>query len=85
MKRPESRQTVTGLVVNQSPAVPRDLVRRVRAILHQAKRNGLAAQNRDNHPHFRGWLEGMIAYIAMVKPEVGRKLRWELASLESPR
>jgi RNA-directed DNA polymerase len=75
VQRPESRQVVTGLVTNVSPAVPKDLVRRIRAILHRAKSEGLAAQNRDHHPHFRSWVEGMIAYIAMVKPDVGAKLR----------
>jgi retron-type reverse transcriptase len=75
VQRPESRQTVTGLVVNAAPAVPRDVVKRVRAILHRAKTEGLAAQNRDGHPNFRGWVEGMIAYIGMAQPDVGRKLR----------
>lgn len=77
VKRPESRQTVTGLVVNSSPAVPRHIVRRIRAILHRARSQGLAAQNRDGHPNFRMWVEGMIAYIAMARPDVGRRLRAE--------
>jgi len=82
--RPESRQTVTGLVVNVTPAVPRRLVRRLRAILHRAKTEGLAAQNRQGHPNFRGWVEGMIAYIAMAKPDVGRALRAALEKAASP-
>jgi RNA-directed DNA polymerase len=73
--RPESRQTVTGLVVNAAPAVPRRLVRRLRAILHRAKSEGLAAQNRIGRPNFRRWMEGMIAYIAMSRPHVGNKFR----------
>jgi retron-type reverse transcriptase len=81
VKRPESRQTVTGLVVNAAPAVPRDVVRRVRAILHRARTEGLAAQNRDGHPNFRGWVEGMIAYIAMARPDAGARLRAELERL----
>lgn len=81
VQRPESRQSVTGLVVNAAPAVPRDMVRRIRAILHRAKREGLAAQNREKHPNFRGWVEGMIAYIAMVKPETGAKLKSELEAI----
>jgi retron-type reverse transcriptase len=79
--RPESRQTVTGLVVNSAPAVPRDVVRRVRAILHRAKTEGLAAQNRQNHPNFRGWVEGMVAYIAMARPDIGARLRADLDRL----
>lgn len=83
VQRPESRQSVTGLVVNATPAVPRDVVRRLRAILHKAKTEGLAAQNRDGHPNFHGWVEGMIAYVAMVKPETGERLRAALAEVDA--
>jgi RNA-directed DNA polymerase len=75
VQRPNTAQVVTGLVVNQHVAVPREAVRRLRAILHRAGREGLAAQNRDNHPHFEAWVRGMIAYITMVDPDQGRKLR----------
>lgn len=81
VQRKQTRQTVTGLVVNVAPAVPRDVVRRVRAILHRAKTEGLNAQNRENHPNFRAWLGGMIDYISMVKPELGKKFREELGGL----
>lgn len=81
VQRPESRQSVTGLVVNVAPAVSRDVVRRIRAILHRAKTEGLEAQNRDRHPNFRGWLEGMIAYIAMVKPNVADGFRQQLSRI----
>jgi retron-type reverse transcriptase len=75
VQRPNTAQVVTGLVVNKQVAVPRDMVRRLRAILHRARREGLAAQNRDNHPHFEAWVRGMIAYVTMANAEQGRKLR----------
>ncbi len=75
VQRKHGRQTVTGLVVNDQLGVPRPLIRRIRAILHNAKRTGLAAQNRNNEPHFESWLRGMIAYIEMVNPTQGYKLR----------
>ncbi|MFO0851806.1 MAG: reverse transcriptase family protein [Gemmataceae bacterium] len=81
VQRPEARQSVTGLVVNAAPAVPQDVVRRLRAILHRAKAEGLAAQNRDGHPDFRGWVEGMIAYVGMVKPAAAEPLKAALAAL----
>jgi retron-type reverse transcriptase len=84
VQRPETRQTVTGLVVNAAPAVPRSMVRRLRAILHRAKSEGLAAQNRDGHPNFHGWVTGMIAYVAMARPDVGEKLRAALADVTRP-
>ncbi len=74
VKRPNARQSVTGLVVNANPGVPRDVVRRLRAILHRAKAEGLAAQNRTGEPNFRSWVDGMIAYVAMSRPAVGAKL-----------
>jgi retron-type reverse transcriptase len=77
-------QSVTGLVVNDRPGVPRATVRRLRAILHRARFEGLDAQNREGRPDFRAWLEGMIAYVGMVRPEVGAKLRAELKKLTSP-
>ena len=82
VQRPENRQSVTGLVVNVAPAVPRDVVRRIRAILHRARAEGLEPQNRDGHPNFLGWLEGMIAYIAMVKPNVAAGFQKQFAELD---
>ena len=78
VQRPNARQTVTGLVVNDAPAVPRDIVRRLRAILHRAKAEGLEAQNRTGEPNFRAWVDGMIAYVSMAKPAVGGTLRQAL-------
>jgi RNA-directed DNA polymerase len=75
VQRRNASQRVTGLVVNDHVAVPRDMVRRLRAILHRARTTGLAAQNRENHPHFEAWVRGMIAYVAMSNAEQGRKLR----------
>jgi RNA-directed DNA polymerase len=81
IKRPNVRQTVTGLVVNDNPGVPRDVVKRLRAILHRAKTEGLAAQNRGREPNFRAWVEGMIAYIAMSRPALGEKFRLALKDI----
>ncbi|HEY7087008.1 MAG TPA: hypothetical protein VH518_02900, partial [Tepidisphaeraceae bacterium] len=72
--RQNSAQAVTGIIVNDKPGVGRDVVRRLRAILHRAKTEGLAAQNRQKHPHFTAWVRGMIAYIQMVNPAKGQTL-----------
>jgi RNA-directed DNA polymerase len=67
-------QTVTGIVVNERPGVPRADVRRVRAfcIEHDAKDSRAQARGR---PNFRAWLEGTIGYICMVNPQQGQPLR----------
>src|SRR5690606_4205412 len=74
-------QMVTGLVVNDRPGVPRAEIRRLRAILHRARSEGLARQNRNDHPDFLAWLRGKIAYVAMSRPEVGAQLREELEAV----
>jgi len=81
VQRPGRRQTVTGVVVNRRPNVPRPLVKRLRAILHKAKKDGLAAQNRQQRENFVPWLDGMIAYVQMVNPEKGGKLREQFKAL----
>ena len=69
------RQEVTGIVVNVKVGVPRDELKRLRAILHQAKKTGLEAQNREKSPDFRRVLEGKIAYVMMVDRAKGQKLK----------
>jgi retron-type reverse transcriptase len=73
--RKSTRQLVTGVVVNDRPGIERQTVRRLRAILHRAKFEGLATQNRENLPHFDAWLGGMIAYVHMVNPKQAEPLR----------
>ncbi|HUY90014.1 MAG TPA: reverse transcriptase family protein [Pirellulales bacterium] len=81
VQRGNTAQTVTGLVVNRRVAAPRATVRRLRAILHRARWEGLAAQNRSGHPHFEAWVRGMIAYISMANAEQGGKLQAAFDSL----
>jgi retron-type reverse transcriptase len=76
-----TRQTVTGVVVNARPGVPRKLYKRLRAILHRAKHEGLAKQNREKRPNFEAWLAGMIAYIKMVNAKQGTELAAAFESL----
>lgn len=76
------RQEVTGIVVNVRPGIARDEVRRLRAILHQARKTGLEAQNREKHLAFRSYLEGKIAYVRMVDPVKGLKLKAALDELK---
>jgi retron-type reverse transcriptase len=82
MLRQSARQLVTGIVVNDRPGISRKTVRRLRAILHRAKTEGLAAQNRHGHPNFDGWVRGMIAYISMVNPQQAKPLAEAMAALD---
>ncbi len=76
--RRNTAQYVTGLVVNDRPSLSRKELRQLRAILHRAQREGLERQNRDGRPNFAAWLRGKIAYVRMVRPEIGVKLQQQL-------
>ncbi|UQA58688.1 reverse transcriptase family protein [Polyangium aurulentum] len=75
------RQSVTGIVVNDKLSVPREEVRKLRAILHAAKTTGLAAQNREGIPHFEAYVRGKVAYLHMVDPERAAPLLRALEAL----
>ena len=81
IQRASGRQSVTGIVVNDRLALPREEVRRLRAILHGARTTGLAAQNRSHRPDFEPWVRGKLAYLAMVDPERGGAMLREFATL----
>lgn len=71
------RQTVTGVVVNAKPNLPRADYELLKATLTNCVRKGTASQNRKNHPDFRAHLAGRVAHAAAVNPARGRKL-WAL-------
>lgn len=73
------RQEVTGVTVNTKTGVSREYVRRLRAILHNAARHGLASQNRDGHPHFAAYLRGCVAWVSMVDASKRETLEAALA------
>jgi RNA-directed DNA polymerase len=81
IQRRNSQQSVTGVVVNDGAAAPRKLRKRMRAILHQAQKTGLALQNRHGHDHFEGYVQGMISYISMLNPKQGEALKRDLRKL----
>ncbi len=76
--RSNTRQIVTGLVVNKQLATPRMLRRRLRAILHNARTQGLEAQNRQGRRNFRAYLSGLIAFVHSANPQHAEALRLSL-------
>jgi hypothetical protein len=69
------RQTVTGIVVNARPNVPRAEYDRLKALLHNAARNGPGELDRDR-------VLGRIAWVASLNPARGAKLRTAFAAIE---
>lgn len=62
------RQRVTGLVVNDGPAVSRRDYDDLRALLHNCTRTGPDAQNTEAHPAFREHLLGRISWAGTGRP-----------------
>jgi retron-type reverse transcriptase len=72
---------VTGIVVNRRPGTRRREVRRLRAILHNAKKTGLSSQNRFAHPQFAAHLYGRIGFVQMINAEQAAPLIKAIESL----
>lgn len=78
--RPSGQMRVTGLVTNQGLSVPREERRRFRAILHACEQRGVSSET-TGHSEPRAYLLGFAAYVEMVQPEVGKKLRAQVKRL----
>ncbi|HSG69580.1 MAG TPA: reverse transcriptase family protein [Planctomycetaceae bacterium] len=73
------RQSIAGVVVNQSTNVRRADYDRLKATLTNCIRHGAESQNRNDYENFRSHLEGRISFVEMLNPAKGRRLRslWE--------
>lgn len=71
--RPNSRQKVTGVIVNQKPNPPKKLVRKIRQEIFYCRKFGL-----EGHCEKTGYeveeflrrLKGLIGYVRMSRPEL---------------
>ncbi len=69
------RQTITGIVVNARPNVPRAEYDRLKATLHHAVRDGPQGLDREQ-------VLGRIAWVASLNPTRGRKLCSTFAAID---
>lgn len=78
------RQEVTGVVVNDKPGVPRDELRRFRALLHQIDKHGPAGKTWGNGDgDVLTAALGFAAYVAMVDKAKGDVLRAKVLALKA--
>lgn len=78
------RQQVAGVVLNQKLNQPRAEYDRLRATLHNCIRHGAASQNRSGHPRFREHLGGRIAWVNMLNPNRGARLKQLYQQIDWP-
>ncbi|MEQ1506634.1 MAG: reverse transcriptase family protein [Myxococcota bacterium] len=69
--RKGGRQEVTGLVVNRRLGVPRELVRRWRAVLHQVRTSGPDGRRFGPSADVYASLVGFASFVRMVEPDKG--------------
>ena len=69
-----SRQSVTGIVVNEKLNVTRSERDQLKAILHNCVRHGPMSQNRTALVDFRGHLMGRLAHVKMITPHHGQRM-----------
>ena len=80
------RQILTGIVVNESPNVPRPDFDRLKAVLHDAASHGPSVANRDGLSDFRAHLLGRISWVAASNPQRAERLRRTFDAVDwSPR
>jgi RNA-directed DNA polymerase len=75
LMRAATRQRITGIVVNHHPNIARADVDVLKATLTNCARHGPASQNRDARPNWQAYLSGKVAYVQMVNPARGLRLR----------
>ena len=62
-------------MTNQRPNIVRQDFDRLKAVLTNCVRLGPASQNREGRPRFRAHLEGRVAFVEMINPNKGKRLR----------
>ncbi|MCE9521978.1 MAG: reverse transcriptase family protein [Alphaproteobacteria bacterium] len=70
-----TRQSVTGLVVNQHINIARPDYDNLKATLTNCARHGAPSQNREGHADFRAHMDGRVAWVENVNRRRGEKLR----------
>ncbi|MCW3095395.1 MAG: RNA-dependent polymerase [Chthonomonadaceae bacterium] len=70
--RPQHRQAVTGVVVNETPRVSRHDIRRFRAFLHHCETDGFAAVSERLGKNALLYAAGYLSFLHMVNPEQAR-------------
>jgi hypothetical protein len=76
------RQQLAGVVLNAHPNIARAEYDRLKAILYNCRCHGPHSQNRDGRADLRAHLAGRIAYVAMINPARGLRLRTSFEQIQ---
>ena len=90
VQRAHRQQKLLGAVLNQKISIPKDVYRRMRALLRTCWRDGFEPvaikMGKSGGPELQGWIEGKLAYFSSISPNRMRdlKARYELAKAKHP-
>jgi RNA-directed DNA polymerase len=73
--RPQHRQVVTGVVVNETPRISRRDLRKFRAFLHHCETEGLQTVSQRTGKNAVLYASGYLSFLHMVSPEQAEKIR----------
>ena len=73
--RPQHRQVVTGVVVNEQPCVSRRDLRKFRAFLHHCETEGIQTVSERLGKNAAFYASGYLSFIHMVNPEQAVKIQ----------
>ena len=73
--RPQHRQVVTGVVVNETPRLSRHDLRKFRAFLHHCETEGLQTMSEKIGKNALLYANGYLSFLHMVNPEQAQKIR----------
>lgn len=79
--RKGARKEVTGIVVNEKPAIPREDVRRFRALVHQIEKTGPEGKHWNGNRNVLAAMKGYANFITMVDPAKGKPLEERVKKL----
>jgi hypothetical protein len=79
VQRPNRRQKILGIVLNQKLNMPKEQYRKFRSLLYNCVEHGFESQvvkaKQRNVETLHGWLAGKIAYFTMIAPDKGNRLK----------
>ena len=73
--RPQHRQTVTGVVVNDIPRVSRHDLRKFRAFLHHCETEGMQTMSERLGKNALLYASGYLSFVHMVSPDQAAKIQ----------
>lgn len=75
-------QKVTGVIVNEKISIGKERKRKLKAIVHNIKKNGPILENRTDDPYFKERIFGHLGHANLIDPEFALPLIEDLKTVD---